>query len=71
MKNKIDYTQTQPYRLGKLYKELGEMLMDPRTDIRDLTAAAEYLGCNITISLVGIEESAAGDSSSDATSKNE
>jgi hypothetical protein len=53
---KTDYTKTQPYRLGKLYKELGEMLMDPRTDIRDLTAAAEYLGCNISISLVGLDE---------------
>lgn len=52
----IDYTKTQPYRLGKLYKELGEMLMNPRTDMRDLTAAAEYLGCKIGITLVDVNE---------------
>ncbi|WP_353327592.1 hypothetical protein [Chitiniphilus shinanonensis] len=51
-----DYTQTQPYRLGKLYKELGEMLMDPRTDLSVLAVVAHHLGCNITISLEGRED---------------
>lgn len=45
----MDYTRTQPYRLGKLYKELGERLMDPMTDLRDLVALAENLGCKIGI----------------------
>lgn len=47
----MDYTKTQPYRLGKMYKELGEMLMDERTDMRDLVAVAHTLGVNISVSL--------------------
>ena len=47
----INYTKTQPYRLGKMYKELGEMLMDERTDMRDLVAVAHALGVDISVSL--------------------
>lgn len=53
MKRKVPpYEETQPYKLGLLYKQLGEMLMDERTDMRDLAATAAYLGCRVTVELV-------------------
>lgn len=45
------YEMTQPYQLGKLYKEFGERLMDQRTDMRDLHIIACHMGLKITISL--------------------
>lgn len=44
------FQKTQVYRLGSMYKELGEMLMDERTDLRDLAIVAHELGLNISIS---------------------
>jgi len=40
----MKYEDSQLYRLGKLYKELGELLMNPRTDMRDLAAASAHFG---------------------------
>lgn len=65
----MDYTKTQPYKLGKLYKELGERLMDPRTDLRDLVGIADYLGCNITISLGGEETGPVADNAAPESTK--
>ena len=50
--DKPDYTQSQAYKLVQQYKELGELLMDPRTDLLDLAAAAHYFDCHINIELV-------------------
>lgn len=44
------YKNTQVYRLGEMYKELGEMLMGERTDLRDMVAMTHALGLNLTIS---------------------
>jgi len=45
-----NYKQTQMYKLGKQYKRLGKMLMDEKTDLRDLVAAAHDLGIDLRFS---------------------
>lgn len=45
------YKNTQPYQLGKKYKKLGKMLMDEKTDIRDLVTLAHELGLDIQIGI--------------------
>ena len=47
----VDYKNTQPYKLGLIYKELGEMLMNPKTDIQELVSFSRGLGCKVSISL--------------------
>ena len=47
----VDYKNTQPYKLGLIYKELGEMLMNPKTDIQELVRFSRGLGCKVSISL--------------------
>ena len=46
-----NYKQTQMYKLGKQYKRLGKMLMDEKTDLRDLVAAAHDLGIDLQFSV--------------------
>ncbi len=52
------YEESQPYKLGLVYKQLGEMLMNERTDLRDLAAAAAYLGTRLTVELVDLDDAA-------------
>ena len=47
----VDYKKTQPYKLGLIYKELGDMLMNPKTDIQDLVNFSRGLGCKVSVSL--------------------
>lgn len=54
---KFDYTRTRPYRLGKLYKELGEMLMDPKTDMRDIAAFGVKHGFDFKFEIVPDDDS--------------
>ena len=51
IKPDTDYMQSQPYKLGLLYKELGERLMDERTDIRDLIAICSKLGLEVGVAV--------------------
>jgi len=53
----MKYEDSQLYRLGKLYKELGELLMNPRTDMRDLAAASTHFGGWIKVEFVPAENS--------------
>lgn len=46
-----EYKTTQPYKLGKKYARLGKMLMDEKTDLRDLCELADELGLEISISV--------------------
>ena len=47
----VDYNNTQPYKLGLIYKKLGDMLMNPKTDIQELVNFTKKLGCKVSVSL--------------------
>ena len=53
----MNYEDTQPYRLGRLYKQLGEALMSPKTDMRDLAEIGTRLGIRFKIEVVPDENS--------------
>jgi len=48
---KPNYKSTQPYKLGKQYKKLGKMLMNEKTDLRDLVKMADSIGLKISIEI--------------------
>ena len=41
---KPDHKTTQPYKLGKKFARLGKMLMNEKTDLRDLCKGASARG---------------------------
>ena len=47
----FDYSKSELHKTGEMFKEFGERLMDPRTDLRDLVAVADALGCEVRVSL--------------------
>lgn len=53
----LEYEQTQPYRLGMLYKKLGEMLMDPHTTMRDIAEFGHNVGFQIGIEIQPVNDS--------------
>lgn len=48
----MNYTESQPYKLGLLYKTLGELFMNPKTDLGALTVVCQELGFKLTLELV-------------------
>lgn len=48
----FNYTQTQPYQLGKAYTELGRLLMDPATKLTQLAGSAQHLGFGVGVQII-------------------
>lgn len=65
----IDYINTQPYRLGRLYKELGELLMNPATTMQQLTDAATFFNCNINFALEALSPTLEASDGTDSTGR--
>lgn len=53
----MEYKETQPYKLGLIYKRLGELLMNPKTDMRDLAEFGEKIGVKFKLEVVPDEDS--------------
>ena len=51
------YEDTHPYKLGLIYKQLADMLMNPATDMRDLAEFGAKMGCKFSIEVVADEAS--------------
>jgi hypothetical protein len=52
------WKNSQPYRLGSFYKELGELLMDPTTDLLELMEYTKRTGIQFVMSVVPPEDEA-------------
>lgn len=46
------YIGSQPYRLGLVYKQIGETLMNPDTTVTDLARLANRFGLDISMELI-------------------
>jgi hypothetical protein len=55
--DEMNYENTQPYKLGLLYKQLADMLMNPDTDMHDLAEFGAKMGCKFSIEVVADETS--------------
>ena len=48
---------TQPYKLGLIYKQLADLLLNPTTTMRDLAEFGAKMGCKFSIEVVADESS--------------
>ncbi|MDA8128726.1 MAG: hypothetical protein M0Z73_08545 [Betaproteobacteria bacterium] len=48
----MKFEDTQPYKLGLIYRQLADLLMDPKTDMRDLTEFGAKMGFKVAIEIV-------------------
>jgi hypothetical protein len=55
--NDMDYEDTQPYKLGLIYQQLADMLMNPNTDMRHLAEFGAKMGCKFSIEVVADADS--------------
>lgn len=53
----MKFEDTQIYKLGEIYKEIGETLMDPKTDIKDLVTLGRKYGFDVTVVIVPNDDS--------------
>lgn len=53
---RTDYENSSPYRLGQMYKAMGELLMDPKTTVLELQQTADHYGVKLQFSLVPADE---------------
>ncbi len=53
----MKFENTQPYKLGAIYRQLGDLLMNPKTDMRELAEFAAKIGFRIGIDIVPDEDS--------------
>lgn len=49
----IDYKETQVYKLGLVYQQLGLLLMDPQTGIEKLLGFCNQIGFQLKIEIIG------------------
>lgn len=48
----MDYEDSQPYKLGLIYRRLADLLMDPTTTFAEIGKFEADMGCNLILSLV-------------------
>jgi hypothetical protein len=53
----MNYEDTQPYKLGLIYKQIADLLMNPTTDMHDLAEFGARMGCKFSIEVVADEAS--------------
>jgi hypothetical protein len=53
----MNYEDTQPYKLGMIYKQLADLLLNPTTDMHDLAEFGTKMGCKFSIEVVPDEAS--------------
>jgi len=53
----MNYEDSQPYKLGLIYKQVADMLMNPTTDMHDLAEFGARMRCKVSIEFVPDEDS--------------
>ncbi len=52
----ICFEDTQPYKLGLIYRQMADLLMNPKTDIRDLVEFSRKHGFKLNIEILPNED---------------
>lgn len=53
----MKFEDTQPYKLGLIYRQLADLLMNPKTDMRDLAEFGAKMGFKVGIEIVPDDDS--------------